>query len=68
MLHMYLTSTEVRQRYYDAESLQQLLQETNVTYVFDYLCEIGLHCVYQTLGYMAKHISKYWWIMLEQTT
>ncbi len=34
--------TEVRQRYYDAESLQQLFQETNVTYVFDYLREIGL--------------------------
>ena len=34
--------TEVRQRYYNAESLQQLFQETSVTYVFDFLCEIGL--------------------------
>ncbi len=33
---------EVRQRYFDAESLQQLFQETNVTSVFDFLCEIGL--------------------------
>ncbi len=35
--------TEVRQRYYDAESLQQLFQQTSVTYVFDFfLCAIGL--------------------------
>ncbi len=33
---------EVRQRYYDAESLQQLFHEINVTYVFDFLHEIGL--------------------------
>ncbi len=33
---------EVRQQYYEAESLQQLFQETNVTCVFDFLCEIGL--------------------------
>ncbi len=33
---------EVRQQYYEAESLQQLFQETNVTYVFDFLHEIGL--------------------------
>ncbi len=34
--------SEVRQRYHDAGSLQQLFQETNVTSVFDYLREIGL--------------------------
>ncbi len=33
---------EVRQQYYEAESLQQLFQETNVTCVFDFLHEIGL--------------------------
>ena len=33
---------EVRQRYYDAENLQQLFQEISVAYVFDFLCEIGL--------------------------
>ncbi len=33
---------EVRQKYFDAESLQQLFQETSVTYVFDFLHEIGL--------------------------
>ena len=33
---------EVRQRYYDVESLHQLFQETNVTYVFDFLREIRL--------------------------
>ena len=33
---------EVRQQYYQAESLQQLFQKTNVTYVFNLLFEIGL--------------------------
>ena len=33
---------EVRERYYEAESLQQLFQQINVTYVFDFLCEIEL--------------------------
>ena len=33
---------QVRQRYYDAEKLQQLFQEISVTYVFDFLREIGL--------------------------
>ena len=33
---------DVRQRYYDAESLQRLFQEINVTYVFDFLGEMGL--------------------------
>ncbi len=33
---------EVRQQYYDSESLQQLFQETNVAYVFDFLREMGL--------------------------
>ncbi len=33
---------EVRQRYYEAESLQQLFHEINVTYLFDFLCEIVL--------------------------
>ena len=33
---------EVRQRYYDAESLQQLFQEIRVTYMFDFLRETGL--------------------------
>ena len=32
---------EVR-RHYEADSLQHLFQETNVTYVFDFLHEIGL--------------------------
>ena len=32
----------VRQIYYDAESLQQQFQEIRVTYVFDFLREIGL--------------------------
>ena len=32
---------EVRQRYYDAKNLQ-LFQEISVTYVFDFLREIGL--------------------------
>ena len=34
--------TEVRQRYYDAENLRQLFQESSVTDVFDFLWEIGL--------------------------
>ena len=33
---------EVRQRYYEAESLQQLFQQISVTYVFEFLHEIGL--------------------------
>ncbi len=33
---------EVRQRYSEAESLQQLFQQINVTYVFDFVREIGL--------------------------
>ncbi len=33
---------EVRQSHYDANSLQQLFQETRVTYLFDFLHEIGL--------------------------
>ncbi len=35
---------EVRQQYYEVESLQQLFIETtgNVTYIFDFLREIGL--------------------------
>ncbi len=33
---------EVRQQYYEADSSQQLFQETNITYVFDFLHEIGL--------------------------
>ena len=33
---------EVRHRYYDAENLQQLVQEISVTYVFDFLYEVGL--------------------------
>ena len=33
---------EVRQRYYDAEKLQQLFQEISATYVLNFLCEIGL--------------------------
>ena len=32
---------EVRQRY-DARNLQQLFQEISITYVFDFLYEIGL--------------------------
>ncbi len=36
-----------RQRYYNAENLQQLFQEISVTYVFDFLHEIGLF--YRTL-------------------
>ncbi len=35
-------TAEVRQKYYDADSLQQLFQETSVTYVFDLLHEVGL--------------------------
>ena len=34
--------TEVRQTYYDAENLQQLFNKISVTYVFSFLCEIGL--------------------------
>ena len=33
---------EVRHRYYEAESLQQLFHKINVAYVFDFLSEIGL--------------------------
>ncbi len=33
---------EVRQRYYDAENLQQLFREISATYIFDFLNEIGL--------------------------
>ena len=33
---------EVRQRYYDAENLQELFQKISVTYVFDFLHEMGL--------------------------
>ena len=33
---------EIRQRHYDAENVQQLVGEINVTYVFDFLCKIGL--------------------------
>ena len=33
---------EVRQKYHEAESLQQLFQETSVSYVFDFVREIGL--------------------------
>ena len=34
--------SEVRQRYYDAENLLQLVRQISVTYVFDLLCDIGL--------------------------
>ncbi len=33
---------EIRQRYYDAEDLQQLFHKISVTYVFDFLYKIGL--------------------------
>ena len=33
---------EMRQKYYDAESLQQLFQEISVTYLFDFLHETRL--------------------------
>ena len=33
---------EVKQKYYDAESLQKLFQQISVTYVFDFLREVGL--------------------------
>ena len=33
---------EVRQRYYDAENLQQLSQEISAAYEFDFLHESGL--------------------------
>ena len=35
-------TVKLTQRYYDAERLQQLFQEISVTYIFDYLHEIGL--------------------------
>ena len=41
----YGNSAEVRQRYHDAENLQQSFQETSVTYVFDFLCEIQLYYI-----------------------
>ena len=34
--------TEIKQRYYDDGNLQQLLEEISVTYVFEFLCAIGL--------------------------
>ena len=39
---MNVETAKVRQTYYDAETLQQLFQETGLTYVFDFLHEIGL--------------------------
>ena len=33
---------EVRQRYFDAEGLQQLFQEIRVTHIFDFVSEIRL--------------------------
>ncbi len=43
----------IRQRYYDAENLQQLFPEMSSTYVFDFLREIGpFYSIYRNCLFM----------------